>query len=247
MNELFVIGDYTLREVDDIVRVGIRRSFGAAYSHLDKYGAAWHAVIEALLTTAGTIPRSHLITIATDAARDEIGAQIQAYGAIATGGHGKEFGAGRGFNTYWSLPHSHSPDPAGPAIDRLALLQIWPVLAEQHRVTFGTFALADNDPHDAAAALNISLPAFQGRMARARAAFFALWHDGETPSRVWRQDSRRVRSTAPCGTVAAAQQHRKRREIRCAACVEAESVYYAARRAPAEDVQRLAAGEREDG
>lgn len=66
----------------------------------------------------------------------------------------------------------------------MALAQIWPRLNPMHRTVLAALA-AHNDHARAAAALGISRRLFTHRLSQARQAFLTLWHEGESPSRVW--------------------------------------------------------------
>lgn len=65
-----------------------------------------------------------------------------------------------------------------------------------------------------------------------RRAFFALWHEGETP-RIERRKyhQRRDRGHQPCGTPAGYGRHKYNREHPCDACRAAKTAYAADRRA----------------
>jgi len=56
-------------------------------------------------------------------------------------------------------------------------------------------ALATFNTYQAAAdALGVQYQAFARRIRMARRRFFALWHEGETPSGMWRYDRRQDRT-----------------------------------------------------
>jgi hypothetical protein len=93
------------------------------------------------------------------------------------------------FYRYWWQQFRHTPGPETLLIDRIALWQIFPVLAPRYQRTL--LALATHGDHDkAAAALGITRATYNGHLSEARRAFYLLWHEGEQPSRLWAQDKR---------------------------------------------------------
>ncbi|MFC4562843.1 RNA polymerase sigma factor [Nocardiopsis mangrovi] len=91
------------------------------------------------------------------------------------------------FERYWALAANPSPSPENPVVERRALAQIWAALPAQHRRIL--LALAEHGHYaEAAEALGLTLGSFYALVSRARRAFLALWHEGETPSRPWGHD-----------------------------------------------------------
>ena len=72
-------------------------------------------------------------------------------------------------------------------MDRIALAQIWTALTPTHRQVLTAMAEHD-DRRQAERAVNMDAVTFTRTLGRARRAFFALWHEGETPSRMWGYD-----------------------------------------------------------
>lgn len=89
------------------------------------------------------------------------------------------------FDAYWA-PRTGAPADAA-VVDRLAVWQIWPVLRPLHQMAFLALA-AHGDYAKAAEAAGYSYATFTSLIGEARAAFLALWHEGETPSRIWATD-----------------------------------------------------------
>ena len=94
------------------------------------------------------------------------------------------------FATYWWSTARHSLSPEDLLVDPIALTQIWPRLAAKHRDAL--LALATHDDYEAAAtALNKTIGRFRVLICEGRKEFFRLWHQGETPSRMWGSDIRK--------------------------------------------------------
>jgi hypothetical protein len=91
------------------------------------------------------------------------------------------------FELYWAP----KPAPAADAtvVDRLAMWQIWATLRPLHRMAFLALA-AHNDYAKAAEAVGYPYSTFSYLISEARAEFLTLWHQGETPSRMWATDRR---------------------------------------------------------
>jgi hypothetical protein len=86
------------------------------------------------------------------------------------------------FEIYWT------PKPAPGAdvtvVDRIALWQIWVTLRPLYKVAL--LALAAHGDYTAAAqAIGYPYGSFGYLISQARAEFFALWHEAETPSHLW--------------------------------------------------------------
>jgi hypothetical protein len=71
----------------------------------------------------------------------------------------------------------------------MTLAQIWPRLNDMDRQALTALATA-NSYTAAANMLGLEYQTFANRVRRARTRFLALWHEGETPSRIWRVDRR---------------------------------------------------------
>jgi hypothetical protein len=101
-------------------------------------------------------------------------------------------------------------------VDRAALWQIWSQLEERHRVAL--LALATHEDYQAAAdAMGVPYATYVTRVRRARHAFYALWHEGETPSRPWGTDRRQgSKDRSITSVLAKRQRQRRHREERAA-------------------------------
>lgn len=225
-----VVGGYTMADIHRMAQLAANTSWSRGGDYIDRFEAAWHAIVEELLTSAEPPNRHALVAIGQVATRDDVRAEMRHRGAHPddrTSG----YGVGKNFNRYWWQRNTASPE--SQVVDATALRQIWPHLSEFHRQTITTYALVDGDYAKAAAAAGTTVHNFRGRLNNARRAFRALWHDGETPSLMWRQDCgpRPERQRNECGTNAAAMRHRLRKEQLCEPCRLAALEYQRERRA----------------
>ncbi|MFC3995201.1 RNA polymerase sigma factor [Nocardiopsis sediminis] len=117
------------------------------------------------------------------------------------------------FERYWALAANPSPCPANGIVERRALAQIWAALPEKHRRIL--LALAELGHYaEAAEALGLTRGSFYALVSRARRAFLALWHEGETPSRPWGHDVRGRKGNTKAVTVIAVRQRVRHRAAR---------------------------------
>jgi hypothetical protein len=89
------------------------------------------------------------------------------------------------FEIYWAP----KPAPAADAtvVDRIAMWQIWATLRPLHQMAFLALA-AHADYAKAADAVGYPYSTFAALISQARAEFLTLWHEAETPSRLWSAD-----------------------------------------------------------
>jgi DNA-directed RNA polymerase specialized sigma24 family protein len=171
----------------------------------DRFEAAWGAIAEHLY--AADEPPTPLDLIR--AGRNAL--SLLRLGALRQRGYaGRDPAAGAGsapgFCRYWHNPVP--PTPEDLVVDWTALRQVMAGLKPVHARAL--LALAEHgDYQRAAAALGVPDATFYSQVGRARAAFLALWHEHETPSRMWRQDkrvsSRRALRSQPAGPADAAR------------------------------------------
>jgi hypothetical protein len=185
---------YALADIDRIARIAAAHARGGRIlDYSDRYDAAWHAVAEALCTSQEP-----------PAARDLAAAGMTAVNQLAqdhrhTWGMARVWGSGEGdiaaYRRYWELARRVASSPEDPVVDRLALRQIWPRLSLTHQQVL--YALAVHGDHDAAAAsLGKSTSTYRSHLKSARASYRVLWHEHETPSRMWGRSGERGRRTA---------------------------------------------------
>lgn len=229
-----VLHGYTFTDLHLAAQLAANTCWTRGADYIDRFDAAWFAIAEALAASTEPISRHDLVSIGQVAVRDEVRAHMRHRGArpddLTSG-----YEVAKNFNRFWCQRNTASPE--AQVVDSTALRHIWPRLSQQHRDTITTYALVDGDYRKAAAAAGTSVHNFCGRLNKARVAFRALWHEGEAPSAMWRQDCgpRPERWRNACGTNAAAARHRARKEQLCGPCQDAALEYQrqsrAARRA----------------
>jgi DNA-directed RNA polymerase specialized sigma24 family protein len=154
----------------------------------DRFGAAWSAIAEAILT-ADDPPSAWDLRWAGVKAIQLMDREERRQHGLNRANDDAE-----GFWMYW-FPGS-VPSPEAGVIDRLASAQIWDELRPVHQSAL--LALAAHDDRESAAAACGKHPAtFNSHLSGARRAFLALWHEGEKPSRFWGKDDRRHDSSQP--------------------------------------------------
>ncbi|MFE7077264.1 hypothetical protein ACFU96_44985 [Streptomyces sp. NPDC057620] len=172
----------------------------------DRSDAAWHAIVEQLLDADEPPSRHDLFHAGRRGCDTSVRQRLQAHGFNH---HQPGTGTRPRFEAYWSTTAAHTPSPEDRIVDRQALAQIWPRLTPRQREALPALA-ATGDYHQAAAALGVTPGTFNVFVSTGRKRFFALWHEGEQPSRIWGTDRRVGSRTA---TTPAA---RKRRPPTCA-------------------------------
>ncbi len=235
-----VIHGYTMADIHHTAQLAANTTWARGGDYVDRFEAAWHAIVEALVTSTEPPSRHDLVGVGQVATRDMVRAELRHRGANADD-LSAGWGAARNFNRFWWQRNTIGPESA--VVDALALRQIWPRLSRQHRNDLILYATT-GDLGVAAAAVGVTRQAFVLRLNAARRAFRVLWHEGEMPSRMWRQDRGRAEGVKPCGTDAAARRHREHGEQLCEPCRRAALDYQRASRSArrlAQNVRPMAA------
>lgn len=179
---------YTLRDVQDIALYAARTSYGRSSSLEERLRAAWSGVVEYLYAADYWPSRDKL----ADAGRREVTRDQRAEWHHYGKSMHRPYEYSRtmsAFQRYWCLMEKPYPAPDGAVVERLAVAQILPLMSPRERDVL--LALAAYDTHQqAAAALGMNRGAFSSSLSYARRRFLALWHEGESPSRIWRIDRR---------------------------------------------------------
>lgn len=182
---------FTLADIEDAARHACRMAQFVSWGSdiWDKYETARAAVVEHLYT-AEELPTFHELAV--------VG--MTAIGRMAWRNSrqtGQDHSRNRtmpGFVRYWWWHTQRASSPESMVVDRTALWQIWSQLGQLQQDTL--VAVAEHpDYASAAAAEGCSYDTFLRRVKVAREAFYALWHEGETPSHLWA----RSRSVARLG------------------------------------------------
>lgn len=181
---------YTMSELDAIAKSAANTARGKYASDWDDvYGTAWFGVVECLYTH----PRPDLFTLCSAGQRtvNRLSTdQMHNAGYFKYKTLGRQAGpySSPAFVQFWTNPPSG--DVANKVVDGVAIGQILPLLTPAQRKVLMALA-ANHDYRSAADSIGMPIKNFQCLMVAARRRFFAAWHEGETPSRMWRVDKRR--------------------------------------------------------
>lgn len=178
---------YTPAAIDHLTRLTLRMDrWHIAGDIDDRFDAVRHAIIVHLLTSEQPPHRTDLLAAGTRASDDHVRDDMRTHGKD-TNGPGAPM---PNFYKYWGPSRGTSPETQ--VVERHAPRQIWPLLRPSERRALA--ALADTGDYELAAKVcGVSDKNFRVLVSTGRRRFLALWHEGETPSGVWRTD-RRVRS-----------------------------------------------------
>jgi hypothetical protein len=154
---------YTFRELHQIAaRATIYCRWGDRFPFSVRFEIAWDGVVDHLAGCQEPPESFDLYKAGMRAIGRASDRELREHG-ITRGGDGLQVMPR--FDAYWA-PRAGAPADAG-VVDRLAVWQIWAMLRPLHQMAFLTFT---------------------SLIGEARAAFLALWHEGETPSRIWATD-----------------------------------------------------------
>ena len=186
---------YTLDDLHRLARWVVRTDrWHNAADVQDRYDAAWHAIVEHLLTAEEQPTRHDLYWSGMSGCDRSVQQSQQAHGYNH---HRPGTGVRPGFERYWGTTAAVTPSPENRVVDREALAQILPTLTPRQQEALRALA-ATGDYEEAAHLLGVTPGTFHVLVSKARKRFLALWHEGEQPSRPWGTDRRvgsRSRST----------------------------------------------------
>jgi hypothetical protein len=175
---------YTLADVQHLTRLTLRLDrWHTAGDISERYEAVWFAIVEHLLTSNSPPGRSELLRVGTEASDNLVRDNMRTHGKCT-----RHFGRPMPeFFRYWNPIHTASPEAR--IIEREALTQIWDLLRPSEQRALTALA-ATGDYAKAAEAAGVTGGTFTVLISSARRRFLAAWHEGETPSRMWRTDRR---------------------------------------------------------
>lgn len=179
---------FSLRQVNRLVVFGVK--WAVRYQRHDfgyRAEIAWFAMVEHLYAAATPLRVAELINVAWRAVSRQLRQDERHCGTSMNDPYA---GPAAGFERYWRGVTASGPGVEEAVVERAALGQIVKRLSGWQRATLDVLAAHGND-HAAAAALGTTLGGFHTRLYKARRAFLALWHQGETPLRRWGLDRRR--------------------------------------------------------
>jgi hypothetical protein len=207
---------YTLDDLDRLSRVAVQVSWTMAGDANDRYTTAWEEIVEQLYAADAEPSERSLISAGQAAIRTEVRSVHRTHGMPLDGGAGNTYGV----MTYWWLTGAPSQGPERSVVERETLRRVLPLLPGPAREALIAVASCDGDRDRAAAILRVQPRTVWKHLQAARDVFLAAWHEGETPSRVWREPRRRLADDrlVPCGTPSAYHRHRRRGETTCEPC-----------------------------
>jgi hypothetical protein len=182
---------YTLDDLHRLAREVVSKAWGRGRPHdyLDRLEVVWSALAEALYASDEKPTTQDLRRAGWQAVSRHDAAERHHHGVPTYGPPGAGFGDTPGFQAYWCRAARTSSSLEDLVVERIALAQIWPRLTARQREALLALA-AFNDYAEAARALGIRYESFCGQVRNARIRFLALWHEGETPTRIWGRDRR---------------------------------------------------------
>ena len=178
---------YTLSRVSELSLFAVRQQrWHQAADFDDRLEVAWAAIIEHLYACDQPPSVHEVIRVGWQAIGTHVDKGHRFHGRDT---HDRYAGITAGFERYWWYAARPAAGPEERVAERVALAQIWPLLRPVHREVLAALAACD-DYGLAAQSLGKSRKTFTQHVHRARREFLALWHEGEAPSRPWRQDKR---------------------------------------------------------
>jgi len=202
---------YSMDDLDRLARIASLRAFGGRIlDPCDRYETAWHAIAEHLASADEAPTGGLLVSVGTTAVNRAGQDHRRTWGMTRTWGSGE--GDVAAYARFWELARRSVASPEEPVVDRTALRQIWPRLSITHQQVLYALAIHDGDHQAAADSLSKTLGCYRSHLKGARAAYRALWHEHETPSRMWGKSGQQGRRTA-AQTLANRRQQRARRAV----------------------------------
>jgi hypothetical protein len=203
---------YNLADLERLAALAVGAAFARAMDYRDRYDAAWFAIVEALYV-AKERPEPWSLKQVGSRAVNRLAQDHGRMWGFDRGNPDGGYESMRGFLKYWELDRRACSSHEGSVVDRVALWQIWPTLSATHRSVLLAMA-AHRDQATAASGLGKSYATIGSHLCDARRKFFALWHEGEKPSRLWaKTHGRRGRHTAT-QTLRNRRQQRARKAMR---------------------------------
>lgn len=172
---------YTVRDLDRLARFAVRIANLHSLPAHDRYDEALSAIGLHLAAADQPPTERELKAAGARAINDLHDREDKHHGA------NRRRHLGRGdvprFQAYWALTKS-TPSFEDRVVDRVALAQIWPALSPMQKATLTAYA--EHEDHTAAMeAAGASPSTYKTHIKRGRDKVFALWHEGEAPSRMW--------------------------------------------------------------
>lgn len=183
---------YAIADLDDLAARVVRNNmhWWPAGDRRDQHDVAWCGVAEHLCAVTACPSSRDLLEAGRRALAREVRDAVRHHGARRdTRNDGSRFAV------YWAWQAAAVPSPEGRVTEQVAVAQVMAALTPRQRDAFT--ALAVTGDYAAAARMAGIMPqTFRALIGRARSQFLLLWHEGEEPSRIWRQDRRVARRAA---------------------------------------------------
>lgn len=178
---------YTLADVDGLASRVVRNHmhWWPGGDRRDQHDTAWEGIAGLLCEAKGPPSERDLLEAGRVALAREVRDQMRHRGERRDGTND-----GTRFAAYWNWAAGCVPSHEGPAIERVALVQVLAALTPRQRNALAALAL-HGDYWKAAAHLGIENQTFRALVARARKDFCRLWWEHEIPPRI-RQAGRRA-------------------------------------------------------
>jgi hypothetical protein len=174
---------YNLADLDRLARMALSREWARNRDWRHRYDIAWSAIAEALYAAAEPPEPGDLIRAGQESVTGFLHTELRHWGIKHDRSRRPSFAM------YWDEVARHTASPENGIIERLALWQVWARLRDEDREAL--LALAIHGEYDkAAATLGLRKYTYYARVRRARVRFLRLWHEGESPSRLWGHDTR---------------------------------------------------------
>jgi DNA-directed RNA polymerase specialized sigma24 family protein len=171
---------YTLKHIDHLAHASVATAWAQAMDYRDRYDAAWHAITELIYSTEER-PTPYELKVAGVQAVNQVARDNDRHHGLDSRNPGTP---AKAFERYWWTTAAATASREQRIVETLAVSQILPTLTPALRDAIN--ALAAHGTYDSAAdALGIAYGAFKVRVRTARQRVLGLWHEGETPVRMW--------------------------------------------------------------
>ncbi|WP_181785458.1 hypothetical protein [Streptomyces phytophilus] len=200
---------FTLAQINRMAMYAVHRHRGNHFAHIDeRFDIAWSAMVEFIYASETRPEPNEVIGAGWRALSEDIEKVRRAHGLDP---RYKIEGVRAGFQSYWNAFSSSTQSHEERVVERRALWEIWQVMHPFHRKVLGTVAAHGGDYNRAAASLGKSREQFKYHLGEARRSFLELWHQGETPSRMWAHHSQHGEGYSPV-KIMANMRAKKRRQ-----------------------------------
>ncbi len=179
---------YTLDDIHWISRLAVHTVGPLGMDWHERYDTAYSAAVECLYASEQAPRRQELIRAGQTAIYATINDYRHHHGFYKHKTLGATAGPGSSpaFAKFWGAASTPFDEVL---VDRITVQQILPMLTERQRAAIAALAALE-DYRASAHHLGIEPTTYRSLLGRARKEFFALWHEGEVPSRPWGTDRR---------------------------------------------------------